>query len=151
MSHFAYPCPDCRSTTDLHDPDCNFGGRSRSEIERAYADVLAVLSTGPRPAAQLRRSAPGEWTPLHDGALDRLRRGCDAPDRASGRAITTPDGATREQVASRRQRVRRTVVEVAHDGIEVVGTPRRGFDDPDGRTGRHVARRTDGGVGREAL
>ena len=74
MSHFRYPCPGCRSRTDLHDADCRFGGTSRADIEKAYTDIIAVLSIESRDTAALRRTVDGEWTPLHDGALDQLRQ-----------------------------------------------------------------------------
>jgi len=110
VSHFAYPCPDCRSTTDLHDPDCDFGGRSRSEIERAYADVLAVLSTGPVPATELRRSIPGEWTPLHDGALSRLRREHRVREDGDALELLTPEERT-EAISTPTHEPLRTVYE----------------------------------------
>lgn len=73
MTHFGYPCPGCRSTTDLHDPSCRFSGASRSEIEKAYTDILAILTLGPAAGEELRRESP-EWSPLHDAVLDQLRQ-----------------------------------------------------------------------------
>ncbi len=73
VTRFEYPCPDCRSTTDLHDPDCEFAGASRSTIEKAYTDLLAVLSAGPHATEAVRRRAD-EWSPLHEATLDRLQR-----------------------------------------------------------------------------
>lgn len=74
MLHFRYPCPDCRSTTDLHDPECRFAGESRSTIEKAYVDIVAVLATGPRDRSALHRAADGDWDPLHDAACSVLER-----------------------------------------------------------------------------
>ncbi len=73
MPRFAAPCPDCRSTTELHDPDCSFAGASRSAIEKAYADILSILSAGPHAEDALHRRA-AEWSSLHEGALTRLQR-----------------------------------------------------------------------------
>jgi hypothetical protein len=73
MPQFDYPCPGCRTTNSLHDADCRFEGVAWPEIERAYTDVLAVLSTGSRPEAALRDDAHGEWDRLRRAALDQLR------------------------------------------------------------------------------
>lgn len=73
VAHFRYPCPGCRSTTDLHDPDCAFVGASRADIEKAYIDIIAVLSTGPRSQRALKRRTD-EWSRLHERALDRLKQ-----------------------------------------------------------------------------
>jgi len=74
VSAFAYPCPDCRSTSNLHDPSCRFDGTARTDVEKAYVDVLATLADGPRTEASLRRAVPGRWSARHAGALDQLRR-----------------------------------------------------------------------------
>jgi len=73
VPRFDYPCPDCRTTTSPHGADCSFEGRRRPAVERAYLDAVAVLSTGPRSESALKEAAPGEWTPLHEAALSRLR------------------------------------------------------------------------------
>lgn len=82
MARFEAPCPDCRSTTNLHDPECAFTGVDRTAIEKAYSDILAVLSAGPHAAETLQRRADA-WSPLHDAALDRFER---------ERRITAEDG-----------------------------------------------------------
>ena len=110
MPHFAYPCPDCRSTTDLHDPDCDFAGRSRSEIERAYVDVLSVLSAGPRPGTELRRAVDEEWTRLHDGALDRLRREQRVEEDGDALVLLTPEERT-ERISTPAHDPLRTIYE----------------------------------------
>ncbi len=71
---FAYPCPGCRTTNNLHDPACRFAGRPHHEIERAYTDLVAVLSGGPRPIDDLRAAIPGEWGALHAACLDAMER-----------------------------------------------------------------------------
>jgi hypothetical protein len=73
MPQFDYPCPGCRTTNSLHDADCRFEGVAWPEIEKAYTDVVAVLSTGARPEAELRDAVHGEWDRLRRAALDQLR------------------------------------------------------------------------------
>jgi hypothetical protein len=73
VPRFDYPCPDCHTTSSLHDADCRFEGTTWDELERAYVDVLAVLSTGARDEDTLRHSVEG-WGNLHQAALSHLRR-----------------------------------------------------------------------------
>ncbi|WP_129114264.1 DUF7474 family protein [Halegenticoccus tardaugens] len=86
MPHFAYPCPGCRTTNDLHGADCRFEGTPWPEIEKAYTDVVALLSAGPRSERDLRRGVHGEWGALHAAALDRLR---------TEQRVTEEDGSLR--------------------------------------------------------
>jgi hypothetical protein len=72
-AHFAYPCPGCRTTSNLHDPECRFDGERRDAIEKAYTDIVAVLSVEPRTERELRNAAH-EWSARHQAALDTLRR-----------------------------------------------------------------------------
>ena len=74
VPRFDYPCPGCRSTNSLHDVDCRFEGTPWPDVEKAYTDVVAPLSTGPHSEAALREASHGEWDALHAAALDRLRR-----------------------------------------------------------------------------
>lgn len=71
--YFEYPCPECRTTSNLHDPACRFDGSSRHEIEKAYSDIVAVLSLGPRPERELQGTAH-TWSGRHVGALETLKR-----------------------------------------------------------------------------
>lgn len=97
---FAYPCPGCRSASDLHEADCDFGGRERGAIEAAYADVLGVLSAaGSVTPAELRDRVDGAWTPLHDGVLDRLRTETRVVERGDRLVMLTPE-ERREQVST---------------------------------------------------
>lgn len=73
MPRFDYPCPDCHTTSSLHEHDCRFEGTTWDEIERAYVDVVAVLSTGARDEDALRQSVEG-WGKLQQAALSHLRR-----------------------------------------------------------------------------
>ena len=89
MSRFAYPCPDCRSTTDIHDPDCEHAGVARATIEKAYLDIIAVLSAGPHTNESLRERAD-EWSQLHDAALSRLRNEHRVDDDTGVIELLTP-------------------------------------------------------------
>jgi hypothetical protein len=73
---FRYPCPGCRTENSLHDPGCEFEGTDWPAIERAYTDLLAVLTAEPDGIAEppLRAAIPCDWSPLHAAALDTLRR-----------------------------------------------------------------------------
>jgi hypothetical protein len=71
---FEYPCPDCRTTSNLHDPECRFDGDRRAEIERAYTDVVATLSVESRTEVELQDAIPGRWSARHAAALDTLQR-----------------------------------------------------------------------------
>ncbi|UPW01531.1 hypothetical protein M0R88_05355 [Halorussus gelatinilyticus] len=72
MPRFDYPCPDCRTTSNLHGPDCEYEGASWSDIEKAYTDLVAVLSANALPEEALREAVHGRWSSLHKAALDRL-------------------------------------------------------------------------------
>ncbi|WP_276299711.1 DUF7474 family protein [Halorussus lipolyticus] len=74
MPRFDYPCPDCRTTSNLHGPDCEFEGAAWADIEKAYTDIVAVLSADPLPDDALRNAVHGRWSNLHQAALDRLQR-----------------------------------------------------------------------------
>ncbi len=72
MPRFEYPCPGCRTRTNLHDADCDFDGVRWTDIEAAYVDILARLSTEPHTQADLRADIE-EWGGLHAAGLSRLR------------------------------------------------------------------------------
>ena len=100
---FPYPCPGCRTTNNLHDPDCRFAGRPHSEVEKAYTDLLTVLTRGPTPERRLRETVTDryEWDALHAGALsllkgedrlDETERGLELPSPAERRnRLREPD------------------------------------------------------------
>ena len=73
-TYFDYPCPGCRTSSNLHDPDCRFEGATRNEIEKAYTDILAVLSTSSKTESALREAVEGRWSARHAAALDAMRR-----------------------------------------------------------------------------
>ena len=73
MPQFSYPCPGCRTTNSLHEPDCRFEGTPWPTIEKAYTDIVAVLSTGTVTESTLRETTHGEWTRRHTAALETLK------------------------------------------------------------------------------
>lgn len=95
---FGYPCPDCRSTSNLHEPGCHFGGREWADVERAYVELLAPLSVSPMGESALR-DAVGRWSPLHRAVLARLREDHRVKEQDSGNlAVVAP--------AERKERLR---------------------------------------------
>jgi hypothetical protein len=89
--HFGYPCPDCRSRNNLHEPDCRFADRKHHEVERAYVELLAVLSAEPMDESGLRDETEA-WGPLHVAALDRLRTDERVKeDEASNLSVVPPE------------------------------------------------------------
>lgn len=76
MPTFRYPCPGCRTTNSLHDTGCDFEGLDRSSVEKAYTDLLVVLSNEESGMREdpLRSAIHGEWSGLHKSALDTLER-----------------------------------------------------------------------------
>ncbi|EMA05880.1 MULTISPECIES: DUF7474 family protein [Haloferax] len=109
MPHFDYPCPDCRATTSLHDADCRFEGTPWVEVERAYVDIVSVLAGGPCDEETLRREAPGEWGPLQQAALRRLKRDERVSEANSGvlRLLTAEE--FREEVSEPTREPMRTL------------------------------------------
>ncbi|MFB6119339.1 hypothetical protein [Halosegnis sp.] len=73
MARFEYPCPDCRTRSNLHEVGCDLDGTAWTDIEAAYVDVLAELSQASLSADQLREQVE-DWGRLHARALSRLRR-----------------------------------------------------------------------------
>ncbi|GAB7092387.1 hypothetical protein JCM18237_26580 [Halorubrum luteum] len=76
MPRFRYPCPGCRTTNSLHDVDCEFEGVNWPTIEKAYVDLLTVLTADRDGVSEstLRDAVDGEWSGLHKAALDTLER-----------------------------------------------------------------------------
>ncbi|QLG60984.1 DUF7474 family protein [Halorarum salinum] len=74
MPRFAYPCPGCRTTNSLHDAACDFEGTAWHAVEKAYTDLLAVLVRETVDEDALRHAVHGEWSGLHNAALDLLVR-----------------------------------------------------------------------------
>ncbi|MFD1571133.1 DUF7474 family protein [Halorubrum laminariae] len=76
MPTFRYPCPGCRTTNSLHDADCDFEGVNWPTVEKAYTDLLTVLSAEREGMAEstIREAVHGEWSGLHKAALGALER-----------------------------------------------------------------------------
>ena len=69
-----YRCPGCRTTSNLHDPDCDFEGTDRRHIEKAYIDIIAPLSAREYDDEDaLREAVPDRWSGIHSAALRRLK------------------------------------------------------------------------------
>jgi hypothetical protein len=109
VPRFAYPCPDCRTTDNLHERSCRFADRPWTDIEKAYVDVLAVLAAAPRSEERLREAAD-EWDGLREAALDRLQRERRVVERDGRLELLTPDGF-REQVTAAAQEPIKTLYE----------------------------------------
>lgn len=110
-SYFEYPCPVCRTTSNLHDPDCRFEGTMRDEIEKAYTDILAILSTSPRTEAALREAVHGRWSARHAAALDAMRREHRIREtETQGLELLTP-AERRERVSEPEHEPMRTIYE----------------------------------------
>jgi hypothetical protein len=92
---FRYPCPGCRTTNNLHDPDCRFAGRPHHDVEKAYVDVLAVLTDDENamPEDTLRAIVDDRygWSALHAAALDRLRRDERVDETDRGLVVPPPE------------------------------------------------------------
>lgn len=72
VPRFAYPCPDCRTRSNLHEAGCEFDGRAWTDIETAYVEILSRLTERDLSRETLREGI--DWTPLHGAALSRLER-----------------------------------------------------------------------------
>ena len=109
-AHFGYPCPGCRSTNNLHQPDCRFTGRPWPDVEKAYVDVLAPLSTEPRDSDALREESHGEWDALHAAALEQLQRD-QRVEEADGALAMVPPEERRERLREPTSDPLRTIYE----------------------------------------
>jgi len=108
VPRFDYPCPDCHTSSSLHDAGCRFEGTTWQEIERAYADQLAVLAAGARAEDDLRDAVPG-WSGLHEQALSHLRRTGRVQPDTNGRLELLTAEAYREQVSEPTAEPMRTI------------------------------------------
>ncbi|WP_299235527.1 DUF7474 family protein [Natronomonas sp.] len=69
-----YRCPGCRTTSNLHDPGCEFEGTDRRHIEKAYTDLLGPLSIRDYDDEDaLREAVPERWSGLHAAVFRRLK------------------------------------------------------------------------------
>jgi hypothetical protein len=110
---FAYPCPDCRTTSNLHDPDCRFDGTRRAEIEKAYTDIVAVLSVDPLTAERLQEAVHGHWSARHAAALETLQREHRVVETDAGTLELLSPEARKERASEPRSDPLRTIY---HEG-----------------------------------
>lgn len=69
-----YACPKCRSGLGVHDLGCQWDGIDMTTIEKAYTDILAVLTRAPQTKHDLKDNVHGEWSEIHNGVFDRFVR-----------------------------------------------------------------------------
>jgi len=69
---FKYQCPDCLTTNDLHEFGCEYEDVDRSQYEKAYTDIISVLSTITCSKPNLIDNAH-QWSCLHEDVLTRLQ------------------------------------------------------------------------------
>lgn len=110
VSQFAYPCPDCRTTSNLHDPACRFTGARRYEIEKGYTDIIALLSSESVTEGALREQAD-EWSARHAAALDTLRREHRLRETDAGVLELLTAEERRERVSEPQHEPMRTIYE----------------------------------------
>lgn len=91
MPRFAYPCPGCRTTNSLHDAACDFEGTGWNRVEKAYTDLLAVLVRETITEDALRHAIHGEWSGLHNAALELLVREGRVQETDAGLRLLTAE------------------------------------------------------------
>ena len=96
MPRFEYPCPDCRTRTNLHEAGCDFDGVRWTDIEAAYVDILAHLSQASLSEGLLRETVD-DWDQLHARTLSRLQRDQRIEETDDGLTLLTAE-AYKERV-----------------------------------------------------
>jgi len=94
---FGYPCPACRTTSNLHDPGCRFGDTERSDVESAYLDLLATVMAAPTARGALERDLA--WSPLHASCLSLLEREYRVEETSGGDFRAVPPDERRERLS----------------------------------------------------
>ena len=69
-----YRCPDCHSTLKFHDTGCEYYDIDMSDIEKAYIDILSILTRAPQTRQDLAASIHGNWSEVHTDIFDRFKR-----------------------------------------------------------------------------
>ena len=110
-TYFEYPCPSCRTTSNLHGRECRFGGSKREEIEKAYTDVIAALAAEPRTERELQSAVHGRWSARHAAALDTLRREQRVRESEAGVLELLTPAERLERVAEPTREPMRTIFE----------------------------------------
>ncbi|PSP57539.1 hypothetical protein BRC72_08680 [Halobacteriales archaeon QH_7_66_36] len=96
MPRFEYPCPDCRTRTNLHEAGCDFDGVRWIDIEAAYVDILTHLSQASLSEGRLRETVD-DWDQLHARTLSRLQRDQRIEETDDGLTLLTAE-AYKERV-----------------------------------------------------
>jgi hypothetical protein len=96
VPRFEYPCPDCRTRTNLHEAGCDFDGVRWTDIEAAYVDILAHLSQASLSEGRLRETVD-DWDQLHARTLSRLQRDQRIEETDDGLTLLTAE-AYKERV-----------------------------------------------------
>jgi hypothetical protein len=96
VPRFEYPCPDCRTRTNLHEAGCDFDGVRWTDIEAAYVDILAHLSQASLSEGLLRETVD-DWDQLHARTLSRLQRDQRIEETDDGLTLLTAE-AYKERV-----------------------------------------------------
>jgi hypothetical protein len=90
VPRFEYPCPDCRTRTNLHEAGCDFDGVRWTDIEAAYVDILAQLSRASLSEGRLRETVD-DWDQLHARTLSRLQRDQRIEEADDGLTLLTAE------------------------------------------------------------
>ena len=90
MPRFEYPCPDCRTRTNLHEAGCDFDGVRWTDIEAAYVDILTHLSQASLSEGRLRETVD-DWDQLHARTLSRLQRDQRIDEADDGLTLLTAE------------------------------------------------------------
>lgn len=67
-----YACPKCRSNYKTHDIDCQWSNIPWERIEKAYTDILSILTRAPQTQPDLADATHGEWTSIHQAVFGRF-------------------------------------------------------------------------------
>lgn len=73
MRSFDYPCPACRTTSNLHEGDCQYSDEERDRIEAAYTEILANLSKTKEPTKKTNLIQGSTFTALYEDCLQLLQ------------------------------------------------------------------------------
>ena len=69
-----YSCPVCLSGLSVHDYGCEWSDVTMSTIEKAYIDILAILTRAPQTRLDLVKNVHGDWSKIHSRVFDRFDR-----------------------------------------------------------------------------
>lgn len=67
-----YCCPKCYSNYRFHEEDCKWSGIDWHQIEKAYIDILSILTRAPQTLPDLADATHGEWSDIHQAVFERF-------------------------------------------------------------------------------